>query len=61
MDPVLRPKTIVYIACILAPFSTLFLLARLHVRIRIQRNAGWDDWLMVAALVSQTGTFSSRC
>jgi hypothetical protein len=61
MSPVLRPKTVIYVAYTLAPLSTLFLLARLHVRMRVQRNAGWDDWLMVAALVSHTETSSYRC
>ncbi|KAL6705173.1 hypothetical protein ACN47E_007278 [Coniothyrium glycines] len=33
----------------MGPISTTLLLARLYARIHIQNNAGWDDWLMLAA------------
>ncbi|KAF2677970.1 hypothetical protein K458DRAFT_377526 [Lentithecium fluviatile CBS 122367] len=49
-NPVTRPKTILILACVLGPLTICLLLARLWVRIRMQSNAGLDDWLMVAAL-----------
>jgi hypothetical protein len=39
------------IAGVLSPFTFFVIFARLWVRFRLQRNAGWDDWLMIAALV----------
>jgi hypothetical protein len=39
------------IAGVLSPITFFVVFARLWVRFRLQRNAGWDDWLMVAALV----------
>ncbi|KAF2020201.1 hypothetical protein BU24DRAFT_477348 [Aaosphaeria arxii CBS 175.79] len=51
VNPTTRPKTVLITACIFGPLTTLLLLARLWVRMRIQRNVGWDDWLMLAAIV----------
>lgn len=51
IDPIKRPKTVLVVACVFGPLTIALLLARLWVRIRIQRNAGVDDWLMVAAIV----------
>jgi hypothetical protein len=39
------------IAYVLSPITFFIVFARLWVRFRLQRNAGVDDWLMVAALV----------
>jgi hypothetical protein len=39
------------IAGVLSPITFFVVFARLWVRFRLQRNAGWDDWLMIAALV----------
>jgi hypothetical protein len=39
------------IACVLSPITFFFVFARLWVRFYLQRGAGCDDWLMVAALV----------
>lgn len=39
------------IAGFLTPITFFAIFARLWVRFRLQRNAGWDDWLMVIALV----------
>jgi hypothetical protein len=39
------------IAGVLSPITFFIVFARLWVRFVLQRNAGWDDWLMVAALV----------
>jgi hypothetical protein len=55
-DPPTRPLYVLLCACILGPISFAFLFARLWVRIRLQRNAGLDDWLMLASFVR---TFSS--
>ena len=48
---VTRPQTMPILACVLGPITICLLLARLWVRICMQKNAGMDDWLMVAALV----------
>jgi hypothetical protein len=39
------------IAGVLSPITFFIVFARLWVRFVLQRNAGCDDWLMVAALV----------
>jgi hypothetical protein len=39
------------IAGVLSPITFFVVFSRLWVRFYLQRNAGWDDWLMVAALV----------
>ena len=39
------------LAAIFTPITIFVVFARLWVRFRLQRNAGIDDWLMVAALV----------
>lgn len=51
-SPQTQPKIILIFACILGPLTVTLLLARLWVRIRMQHNAGLDDWLMLAAIVS---------
>ncbi|KAH7371592.1 hypothetical protein BKA66DRAFT_423792 [Pyrenochaeta sp. MPI-SDFR-AT-0127] len=51
INPTTKPKHILFAACFFGPLSLLVLSARLWVRIRIQRNAGWDDWLMLASWV----------
>ncbi|OAL03763.1 hypothetical protein IQ06DRAFT_205920, partial [Phaeosphaeriaceae sp. SRC1lsM3a] len=51
VDPVTKPKYVLVLSCILGPISLALLLVRLWVRLRIQRNPGWDDWLMVASWV----------
>jgi hypothetical protein len=53
VDPVTRPNTMLIAACVCGPITIGLLLARLWVRIFHQRNPGWDDWLMLAATVSQ--------
>jgi hypothetical protein len=37
---------------ILAALSTFFVAARLYTRLRISTQAGWDDWFMLVAWVS---------
>jgi hypothetical protein len=51
INPPTKSKYVLIAACVLGPISILLLLARLWVRIRLQRNAGLDDWLMLASLV----------
>ncbi|KAK7185673.1 integral membrane protein [Paraphaeosphaeria sporulosa] len=52
MNPVTRPRVATILSCVFGPLTTLLLFARLWVRIRVQQNAGLDDWLMIAAIVS---------
>ncbi|KAH7395323.1 hypothetical protein DE146DRAFT_615745 [Phaeosphaeria sp. MPI-PUGE-AT-0046c] len=58
VDPVTKPKYVLILSCILGPISLALLLVRLWVRLRIQRNPGWDDWLMVASWVSVRNSWS---
>jgi hypothetical protein len=51
VNPVTKPKYVLVFSCIFAPVSIVLLLARLWVRIRILKNSGWDDWLMLASWV----------
>jgi len=53
VDPVLRPNTIVLMACIMGPITVVMTLVRMWVRVFHQRCAGWDDWLMFVGLVSR--------
>jgi hypothetical protein len=57
VDPVLRPNTVVLLACIMGPITVVMTLVRMWVRVFHQRCAGWDDWLMFAALVSRSWRF----
>jgi hypothetical protein len=50
-NPPERAHHVLICACVLGPISIAILFARLWVRIRLQRNAGLDDWLMLAAFV----------
>lgn len=50
IDPPTQPKYVLIFSCVIGPISVALLFARLWVRLRIQRNAGWDDWLMLASL-----------
>lgn len=52
VNPEKRPNTILLIAFIGGPITIALMLVRLWVRIIHQRAPGWDDWMMVAASVS---------
>jgi hypothetical protein len=52
IDPITKPKCVLFFACLLGPISAALLLARMWVRIRVQKRAGCDDWLMLVAWVS---------
>lgn len=52
INPTTRSDYVIITACILTPISVTLLCTRLYVRISMQRNAGVDDWFMLAALVS---------
>lgn len=60
IDPSTRSKYVLITACVLGPINTALLLARLWVRVRMQRNAGLDDWLMLASLVSMFAHLGGR-
>lgn len=51
VSPTTRPNTILVLACVCGPVTFAMLMTRLWVRIYHQRNAGWDDWLIVAGTV----------
>lgn len=46
------------VSCIWGPITVALLFARLWVRIFHQRNPGWDDWLMLAAIVRESRRWS---
>ncbi|KAF3037464.1 hypothetical protein E8E12_002512 [Didymella heteroderae] len=50
VNPEGRGRVTTVIAGVLSPITFFVIFARLWVRFRLQRNAGWDDWLMIAAL-----------
>jgi hypothetical protein len=51
VNPEGRGTVTTIIAGVLSPITFFIVFARLWVRFHLQRNAGWDDWLMIAALV----------
>jgi hypothetical protein len=51
VDPEMKPNTITVVAYVFGPLTVILFLIRLWVRIFHQRNPGWDDWIMVAAMV----------
>jgi hypothetical protein len=51
VNPEGRGTVVTPIAAILSPITFFVVFARLWVRFYLQRNAGVDDWLMVAAIV----------
>ncbi|KAF1951548.1 hypothetical protein CC80DRAFT_424510 [Byssothecium circinans] len=50
VNPVTRPMAETIIACVFGPVTLFLMFARLWIRLRIQRNCGWDDWFMIAAI-----------
>lgn len=58
-NPVTQSKYVLIFSCIIGPISIALLCARLWVRMQMQHNAGWDDWLMLAAAVSTSGFLSA--
>lgn len=51
VNPEGRGRVTSNIAFVLTPITFFIVFSRLWVRFYMQRNAGWDDWLMVVALV----------
>jgi len=51
IDPEMKPNTITVLAYVFGPLTILLFLARLWVRVFHQQNPGWDDWVMLAAMV----------
>jgi predicted permease len=51
VDPEMKPNTITMVAYVFGPLTVTLFLIRLWVRIFHQRNPGWDDWVMLAAMV----------
>lgn len=51
IDPVTHPKVATILSCTFGVIAICLVAARLWVRIKIQRNSGWDDWLMSMAIV----------
>lgn len=51
INPETRSNAILILAYVGGPITILMLLARLWVRIFHQRSPGWDDWIMLVAMV----------
>jgi len=54
LDPITRGHSILIYSSVLGPLALLTTTGRLVSRFRLQRNAGYDDWVHIAALVSIT-------
>lgn len=52
LDPITRGHSILIYSAILGPLALITTIGRLISRFRLQRNAGYDDWVHIAALVS---------
>jgi hypothetical protein len=52
VNPQGRGMVTTVLAAIFTPITIFVVFARLWVRFRLQRNAGVDDWLMIASLVN---------
>lgn len=52
INPETRPDTITIFSCVFGPLTVILFLVRMWVRLFHQRNPGWDDWVMLAAMVS---------
>jgi hypothetical protein len=58
-NPHTREQSVLIFSCIIGPISIGLMLARLWVRVRMQRNAGVDDWLMLASFVRKLSSLRS--
>jgi hypothetical protein len=58
-DPPTRAPVILILSCVIGPISIALLCTRLWVRVHLQRNAGVDDWLMLASLVWNLQLFTA--
>ena len=51
VNPVSRGQGLLITQIVLVPLALLVLVARLYVRLYMVKRPGWDDWLMVMAMV----------
>jgi len=51
LDPITRGHSILIYSSILGPLALITTIGRLVSRFRLQHNAGYDDWVHIAALV----------
>jgi hypothetical protein len=56
-NPVTREWLVIGVEAPLTFIAALFVLARFYSRTYIKRVLGWDDWLMLAAMVRDTRLF----
>lgn len=52
INPERKPNTITVLSCIFGPLTVVLFAIRLWVRVVHQRKPGWDDWVMLAAMVN---------
>lgn len=50
-DPVTTGPANVIITCIFYPLVCIIIGIRCYTRLRISRSFGWDDWLILGAMV----------
>ncbi|PVH81161.1 hypothetical protein DL98DRAFT_174500 [Cadophora sp. DSE1049] len=53
-DPVTTGPANVIITCIFYPLVCIIIGIRCYTRLRISRSFGWDDWLILAAMIPTT-------
>jgi len=51
IHPITKGHSILFYTAILGPLALVTTTGRLVSRFRLQRNAGYDDWVHIAALV----------
>ncbi|KAM7188873.1 hypothetical protein V8F20_010382 [Naviculisporaceae sp. PSN 640] len=61
VDPVTRGSSLIIVECIGISTALICLGLRLYVRIFLMRNTGWDDWIMVAAMVFSIALTVAAC
>lgn len=44
------PHLMIVVLCSLV-ISAIVVALRIYVRVKVKKNAGWDDWLMLSTLV----------
>jgi hypothetical protein len=60
-DPVTRSKAVLITSVVLGTIMVAVVGARMWARAVIQRNAGLDDWIMVAAMIPTIGLTVTTC
>lgn len=60
VNPPYQGHQLAVVGIVLLVLSTFVLALRIWVRVRMKKTAGWDDWLMVAAMVCMLAAVASQ-